>query len=79
MMKNLNLGIWLMSIIGVVMWAYQSFKDYELCTPELIGWAGCEIQGIETPIEIIGISLFAISLCSLVFLKNHEAFSSEEE
>ena len=76
MNKQLNVISLIFCVIGVLFWAYQSFRDFDTCN-NMGGPYYCEQWGIEAPIEIIGICLVVISIAYMLFVNNQT--SSEEE
>ena len=76
MKKELNVISLIFCVIGVLLWAYQSFRDYDTCN-SMGNQLMCEQWGTEAPIEIIGIGLFLISISYMLFVNNQT--SSEEE
>ena len=75
MKKELNVISLIFCVIGVLLWAYQSFRDYDTCNS--LERFYCEEWGAEAPIEIIGIGFFLISISYMLFVNNQT--SSEEE
>ena len=78
MNKRHNLLFWICSILGIILWSYQSFNNYNSCN-EIKSSFDCAFHGFERPLEIIGIALFLISISSLVFLRNCSFNLDEEE
>ena len=75
MKRELNVICLIFCVIGTLLWAYQSFRDFDTCS-NLSGFY-CEIWGIEAPIEIIGICLVVISIAYMLFINNQTSLEEE--